>query len=748
MKNLKPKYIKNFYITHKKTYFYVLFFILPVCFYAIFLSSDLYKKTVFAQEFSHSEDFKTENSKNSIKADLTEKVSLSELFKHLDSDRYSQRTAAQEKLYFLSQNPEFQPILDAAITEKLQHPGISYEVQHQLLRIRKNMPVKINPPLFKTDSQHPDTSETHFTEKKTVFLEVKPFSSEENTTKTEISVLLHNLTSNDYAIRTFSQRRLLFLANKPAFTWEILEGLRKIILSHLEIADDELRILEMENQVRFIWLSQEEMPENTPIISTERMMEWIQEIAPLENSSRKEISGKENLVKKNFDSEISFFSSAANEINKRNDFSSEYSDVILLEPGELLRKIPIPSDFHHAQDSVDKKQRLKRWLALRYLSDMMACKKYVKEVDAQLFSRYQKNISALGQENIASLRAFLMPLIASEFWVGGKLQSSQILEPGIPQKNDMMIRPTHFDTLKENSVRCVSGNNLSPGTHPLHTAIPHPKRKDAFFHLVNLSSVRLQLMYPTISEQNMSQRWSHIVHRTLTPKLAKKRPLSMPEFIMLDSLPPAEIGVLATAFLNQVKDVSMYPNQYMPASFNFFYQKETTHHTLLCVLLGEYGTDQAIPELLKAIKAGKTPSGSSLQQPYAMGHIAAFRIALRTHWDGMDAWLISLLENTSPLVFASSPQPDPMLVSLPIHTHPTELNGEPDLSQNTTATPQIGATAAAIWMKRHNIRPENIGLIPSSDVFLLKCGIQGYYYKETDTVKEIKRLIKVREMAL
>lgn len=103
-----------------------------------------------------------------------------------------------------------------------------------------------------------------------------------------------------------------------------------------------------------------------------------------------------------------------------------------------------------------------------------------------------------------------------------------------------------------------------------------------------------------------------------------------------------------------------------------------------------------------------------------MPWIAALAIAGRVHerseWPEVDDWLARLIPRTDPLVL---PRTD---------VKPEEVNSEDDAPEVGEQYPELGATAAAILLRRHGIAPSVYGLEPLGRQFLVQVGCQGHRF--------------------
>ena len=669
-----------------------------------------------------------------------------ELIGLLDSDSYSLRTDAQKKLHELSRRAENQYALAVKTLQALDDPETSFEVQHELLKIQKNIPEKI------LEEVRDEVFSLTASEKTSSGGESRPTETE-----ADVSRLLQDVVSENFAARSYARRKLMFLAESPAFTLEILIGLRQAILKSADdTMDDELRLLELEEAVRGLWLLQADTPENTPVFTETQITAWVREITSGKNYAPAGEKPVEKPVEKSAGKPMIFpWAPVSQPPEKEANTAAGFAPVFSLNPGDPLWEMPAETAFHGDFWNPERNRKITRWLAIRFLEDALACEKYSAYVEKSLREAENRpNVPETEKTVLRHLLTLTSQRIAVEFWKDGRLDHSQILEIGVPQKSGTMLKASFFDKLDENEAHCASGNSLTEGFHPLNRALPLPKNPGEFFHIMNISSPRRQLTYSQITGEYPQERWLEIVRRTLLPKLERKEMLTLNDLVLLASVEPEGMVALATRFLNEMKDSPIVieandpfrVNRVVPDVYASFSGKQTCH-TLLCQILGKYGTRNSVEGLLSAIQAGKTPACGESRQ-YAAGYIAAFQIAQRDPWETVDDWLLSQVENDSPLVMELRDDSDPMMVSSASDSF-IAVKSALSSARRDKPLPEVGATAAAIWMNRHGIAaPEKLGLRPQEDVFLKRNGIQGYFFQDPAAREEIKRLAEERKGTL
>ena len=152
--------------------------------------------------------------------------------------------------------------------------------------------------------------------------------------------------------------------------------------------------------------------------------------------------------------------------------------------------------------------------------------------------------------------------------------------------------------------------------------------------------------------------------RTTAYFLDRKQCLAEREIALLRQLDPTVVSRFVGPYLLAVDDQPKAE----PEDFQF--GGRTSRHVLLCAVLAEIGTHEALPGLVEAGRRGRLPPPSD-DLKYNVGWLAAMAIADRDPWPGLDDWLASLIEMTQP------------------------LGTSPD------AAPDVGGTAAAMLLERH-----------------------------------------------
>ena len=343
-------------------------------------------------------------------------------------------------------------------------------------------------------------------------------------------------------------------------------------------------------------------------------------------------------------------------------------------------------------------------VAKQELWDVLARPKYLPRVKQALESR----LAAGDLDGAASgrLQEFLdmtRPAMVAEYWEGRHHRSIQHLLVGVPSLSPGAPRPSHFDRIDDRVAHCVSGSNLTEGDYPVGVAIPHPSRETSFFHLVNLPTPRRRMAYEQAVKTDEAVRLAKLSRRTLDRFLAEKRLLTDAELLVLRQLDPKEVSRFAGKFFRAVADQPTPPE----GDERTGWQSRPSRHATLCVFLATEGTREAAGGLLEAIDAGRFLPPST-EEPYRLAWLAALAIAARDPWPEVDAWLSGLLGRTEALV-----------------------EGRPEAVE-------LGATAAALLLKRHRQNPLEYGLEPVADRVMTGIGVSGYRFTSPESRRKVE----------
>jgi hypothetical protein len=326
--------------------------------------------------------------------------------------------------------------------------------------------------------------------------------------------------------------------------------------------------------------------------------------------------------------------------------------------------------------------RVEQFAARRELLDVLCRDDLLPLTIARLSAGRQAEADEAAAARLDELLELTRPAMVAEFWDQGRHEGVQHLYVDAPTLPEMGMRPSHFDRIDDRTARCVSGNNLPPGDYPVGVFFRHPQRDTAQFHLVNLPTPRRRQQYECLLELPDAVRWAEISTRTLDRCLIQQRALVADELRMLQWLEPGAVSRFAGPYFRGVDDRA-YPQD------GYFGQLgRASHHGVLCAILAEMGTREAVPGILEAVVDARFLP-PNVNAPYDLPHLAALSIAARDPWSQVDAWLLDLAALPDALVHAeAAPEPPPTL----------------------------GATAAALLAARHGAAPADLGLVPAGQL--------------------------------
>jgi hypothetical protein len=350
--------------------------------------------------------------------------------------------------------------------------------------------------------------------------------------------------------------------------------------------------------------------------------------------------------------------------------------------------------------------------AAQELLDLLVRDDWLPKVKAALETRLEAELTLAKDgvpteacERIQRILDWTRPAMVAEFWQGAHHKGIQHLLIGVPNHSEGADRASHFDQINDETAHCVSGNSLSPGNYPVGVFFPHPVREEAQFHLVNLPTPRKRLAYEHLVKRDESKRLAEISERTAAWLLKQKRQLTEREVMMLRHINPDVVSRFAGKYFSAVDD------EPYRADSEYRLAGRTSRHGMFCVVLAEVGTQEAIPGLLAAIKAGRflPPAASTTQgdSPYDLPWIAALAIAGRDPWSDVDHWLAGLIERETPLkISLKNP-------------------------------PELGATAAALLLRRHSAPAAMFSLEPVEDAQMNAMDCPAFRFAVPDKRAEI-----------
>ena len=361
------------------------------------------------------------------------------------------------------------------------------------------------------------------------------------------------------------------------------------------------------------------------------------------------------------------------------------------------------------------------------LLDLLARDDYVPRLKRAIETRLSQKPLAEAVAKLRSLLDWTKPELVAEFWEGRRQSSDQHLIVGVPSISEGAKRPSHFDRVNEHWAHCVSGNALTPGNYPVGEAFPYPGEEGAaFFHLVSLPTPRRRMAYVSCSNADEQKRLAAISRRTLDHVLADKRSLSEPELLTLEQLDPAELSRFAGRYFLLVDDRGMSQTGVRrlggrPSRFG-----------MICVRLAVDGSKDAMPALAEAIAKNRFLP-PMLLAPYRLDLLAALSIAARDPWPEVDAWLADRVVQTESLVERPSSRVNFRIFDGSL----LRVHGE--LMEGLPSAADLGATAAALLLKRHGQQPAGYGLLPANDAVMEQLHVSGYRFGNKDGRAKIEQ---------
>ena len=336
-------------------------------------------------------------------------------------------------------------------------------------------------------------------------------------------------------------------------------------------------------------------------------------------------------------------------------------------------------------------------------------------VKAALEARLRGKLDRDASVTLRELLELTQPALAAEVWSDRKMQEpEQRLIIGQPKRFNEYANPSFFDRADDKTAHSASGNALTPGDYPVGVAFAAPRwhtadGKEGVFHLVNLPTPRRQIAYNYYVKTDAAARLARISHRTLDRFLAEKTLLSDPELGMLGQLDAREVSRFAARYFFLVEDgtVDEEVNAEYSASRKHL-GSQSSRFGSICAQLAIDGTHDAVPGLLDAIRQKRFLSPTPLG-PYRLEWLAAFSIARRDPWAGVDAWLAESLADKQTLLIDHSD------------------------------AAEIGATAAGMLLERHHQRPEALGLQAVVDPHMLDFKLSGYRYAAADGAERVRK---------
>ena len=370
-------------------------------------------------------------------------------------------------------------------------------------------------------------------------------------------------------------------------------------------------------------------------------------------------------------------------------------------------------DLVRAGSNRDFNLSLSRRIARQNLMDAMAQDADLPRIKAAIDSRLQGKLSVEAEDDLKELSDMTRPAIVAEFWSQYQQTLEQHLIVGQPSYAPGAAHPSYFDRADEREAHCASGNALLPGNYPVGAAFPAPNWKkadpDAVVHLVSLPTPRRQIAYSYYVKTDPVERLTRISRRTLDRILAEKKLLNDQELGMLGQLDAREVSKFAARYFYLVDDGAVEEEvDSLYSTSRKHLGSESSRFGSVCAQLAIDGTRDALPGLVDAIRQKRFLPPTPLA-PYRLEWLAAFSIARRDPWPGVDIWLAENIENRQTL----------------------------DAGHNESA--EIGPTAAGLLLERNHESPGAFGLISAADPHLLDYKVSGYTYAAADDVQKVRK---------
>ncbi len=343
------------------------------------------------------------------------------------------------------------------------------------------------------------------------------------------------------------------------------------------------------------------------------------------------------------------------------------------------------------------------------LRDLLASDANIAPIRDALEARVAAGVDSLeAQKRLTELLNLTKPAMIAEYWIGGRHLNIQRLLIGVPSVVEGR-GTSHFDRIDDRTAHCVAGVNLSEGDYPVGVAVPHPIQRTAFFHLINQPTPRRRMAYEYRVKEAEAVRHAALVTRTFERYLARRLPIDERELTLIMQFDPSKVSRFAGRYLTSVDDrrialrgtAGVAPPTETPIPTD-----GPSIHGLLCSWLASKGTQDAVPELLKAIEENCVAAPSETV-PCRFDRFAALAIAQRDPWPDVDRWLGKVLTRQETLIHGQ------------------------------TEGPELGATAASILLRRHDRSPDDFGLIPSGEVFARRYGLEAYRWKTPDAEQDV-----------
>lgn len=383
--------------------------------------------------------------------------------------------------------------------------------------------------------------------------------------------------------------------------------------------------------------------------------------------------------------------------------------AILAQINRLLA--PLPRGFHATHALLSPHAAAER--ELLYLLARDDTFERTRDALAKRMANAEQDMLELDAfERLEKVYNWSRPAMVAEYWQQGEQRSLQHLLIGVPNQPVGAANPSLFDRCDEKFAHCVSGNSLSPGDWPVGVFFPHPNemQRDAQFHLKNLPTPRRRLAYEyevptTLSRSKQlaldAARRKPITRRTCERLLELKRILTNRELEMLEFLDPDEASKFVGPYLQGIADERLELKSV--GSFG-----NGSAHGEFCYKISAIGAAPAGPALAAAIEKRRVLEPTE-DNPFRIDWLSLLVLTDRVEWPGCDDWLAAQVDKTDPIKI----------------TEPNDAT--------------VGASAAALLLRRHGRAPSEFGLQQHSFVELIDLENPGYHFLEPAGAAAVKK---------
>lgn len=358
--------------------------------------------------------------------------------------------------------------------------------------------------------------------------------------------------------------------------------------------------------------------------------------------------------------------------------------------------------------------------ARRQLLDLLCQDELVPQLKTALETRLgSAALDDAARERLNEVLEWTRPALVAEIWKNRRQIAEQHLLVDVPRQSLNATRPSHFSRIDDRTATCVSGQNLAPGEYAVGLAIAHPTDRYWMCHLNNAPTPRRRMRYAYDVQRDESQRLAELTERTLRAYTADRTYLNDLQILLLQELHPATVSRLIGDYFLAVDDRRQEPGPFSLGALN------VSHHGRICYVLSVMGTHDTAPRLLEALHKQRFLPPRAEDAPYDWPWIAALAIVDRDPWPEADVWLASLLDRREPLLAGRQLEDD--------------NDREPPAAKSTFAPPELGATAAAMLLERHNQTPAMFGLEAIHASVLRNVGCPAYRFTTTTGRQEVIR---------